>query len=323
VRDGEDVVAVVIPAYNAEATIGETLISVRNQSHSALDIIVVDDGSSDATREIASYHAELDRRVRVITQVNSGVAAARNRGIEETRAVFVAPLDADDLWRPRKIERQLRAIRAAGPETGLVYCWSLIIDGDGQITSRGDRPRISGDVLPELFYGNFVGNGSTALMRRKQVIDVGGFDPSLRARNAQGCEDWKLYLEIAERSHFTVIPDYLTGYRYTREAMSGDVSRMLRSDAFVRAEMLERYPENQSELKWGRRYYIQWLLNREVENGNWQNCLTLLREPAQSNESMLRTAFRCMKIAAKLGRQCLYGRPTKKETGGRFLQNRI
>ncbi|MET0379015.1 MAG: glycosyltransferase family A protein, partial [Spongiibacteraceae bacterium] len=86
-------VTVIVPAYNAEKTIGETLISIRAQTYSQLEILVVDDGSTDATVSIAQSHADADARVRLILQENSGVAAARNRGIMEASCDYVAPTD--------------------------------------------------------------------------------------------------------------------------------------------------------------------------------------------------------------------------------------
>src|SRR5215475_4737819 len=117
---GNDAVTVVIPAYNAEATLDETLRSVRSQTHRALEILIVDDGSSDGTPEVALAHAAADPRVRLIQQSNGGVAAARNRGIEEARATLIAPVDADDLWAPTKIERQVAALHRGGPRVALV-----------------------------------------------------------------------------------------------------------------------------------------------------------------------------------------------------------
>ena len=103
-------VGVVVPAYNAAATLDETLRSVRAQTHRALEIIVVDDGSLDDTAAIARRHAAEDERVRVLCQANAGVAAARNAGWQSSRADLIAFIDADDLWAPTKIERQLQAL---------------------------------------------------------------------------------------------------------------------------------------------------------------------------------------------------------------------
>ena len=315
----DDLVSVVIPAYNCERTIGETLASVRGQTHQRLEILVVDDGSKDGSASVVQSHAQADDRVRLILQANGGVAAARNTGIEAARGSLIAPVDADDLWRPRKIERQLRAMRAGGEHVGLVYCWSSVIDEAGDVTSREGQSSFAGDVVPQLFYGNFVGNGSSALMRKDVALAVGGYDASLRARNAQGCEDWKLYLAIAERSHFAVVPDHLVGYRYIAGAMSGDVSQMLRSDAIVRAEILERYPEYKAELAWGRMHYVNWQLERERQSGNHRNFDILLEELLSTETSPLRSAARRQFIRARSLRRRFGDLRGRGKVGGSFL----
>jgi glycosyltransferase involved in cell wall biosynthesis len=270
----DDLVSVIVPAFNAERTINETLLSVRSQTHQNLEIIVVDDGSTDRTYQYSFDHSRMDSRIRVVRQPNAGVAAARNRGIEEARADLIAPIDADDLWRPTKITRQLRALRAAGSEVKLVYTWSALIDEDSKVIDWGKDPLFAGDVLFALSYGNFVGNGSTALMQKSVLKKLGGYDVSLRARQAQGCEDWSLFLQIAEGFHFAVVPDYLTGYRQARRAMSRDIEQMLKSDALVRSEMLIRHPEYFLQIKSGRHAYMDWMFLRELEDGNWSHALS-------------------------------------------------
>ena len=101
-------VSIIIPAYNAAATIGETLRCVTAQSHRNLDIIVVDDGSDDATARIVAEHAGADGRIRLVSKNNGGVASARNLGVAKARSDILAFVDADDLWISRKIERQSR-----------------------------------------------------------------------------------------------------------------------------------------------------------------------------------------------------------------------
>ena len=113
------------------------------------EILVVDDGSRDRTPEIAAAHAAADPRVRLVRQANAGVAAARNRGIAEARAALVAPMDADDLWAPTKIERQLAALRRGGPGVGLVYTWSALIDDDGWVIGLRRCDTAEGDVLAQ------------------------------------------------------------------------------------------------------------------------------------------------------------------------------
>ena len=247
-RDGEELVSVVIPLHNAAWTIGATLASVRAQTHSALEIIVVDDGSTDSSAAVVAAHAADDRRIRLFRQANAGVAAARNRGAAEARADYLAFVDADDLWAPNKIALQLRALHAGGPRAGLVYTWFAVIDAHGRVISTQHRPMAEGQMLRDLCRRNQIGNGSSSLMRRAAFDAVGGYDTSLRARNAQGCEDLLIYLRIAERFEFRVVPRHLTGYRKTPGNMSSDTLQMLRSCEIVLSDYRESHPEYAAEL---------------------------------------------------------------------------
>lgn len=261
---GEDAVTAIIPAHNAEATLDETLRSVRAQTHRALEILVVDDGSRDGTPAIALAHAAADPRVRLIRQDNAGVAAARNRGIEEARATLIAPVDADDLWAPTKIERQVAALRRGGSRVALVYTWSMLIDRESRVVGFSGREMWEGDVLARMCRGNLVGNGSAALMRRDAVLEAGGFDPTLRARRAQGCEDLLLYCRIAARHHAAVVPDFLTGYRQSDETMSRDLAQMHRSWRLVAAELRGRHPELRADIEAGEIFAMRWLFGRAL-----------------------------------------------------------
>lgn len=261
-------VTAVIPAFNAAATIEATLRSVRAQTWPALEIIVVDDGSSDTTPEIVQGHAAEDARLRLLRQANAGVAAARNHGITAARGELVAPVDADDLWHPTKIARQVAAMQGE-EDVALVYTWFALVDGKGCVTSARYRQQAEGDVFAALCRRNLVGNGSSALMRRDAVLAVGGYDPSLRARRAQGCEDYKLYLQLAERHRFALVRAFLTGYRQTVANMSSDLGQMLRSFDLVTNEMRARHPERAADLDEGRTDFLRWSFERAVEGGRW------------------------------------------------------
>lgn len=238
-------VSVIIPAYNAQRFLPMTLTSARAQTYPDLEIIVVDDGSTDATPEIAEAAARVDRRVRVVHQQNCGVAAARNRGIAEARGEYVAPLDADDVWHPWNLALQMESLKAAGPETALSYAWFVSIDECGRFLSfgRSNRHRMSREVVFGLVAGNFIGNGSSTVMRRSRVEAVGGYDVSLRAHGAEGCEDHALHLALAQRWNFAVVPQYLIAYRRHATAMSRDSFRMARSGAIVLTELRRRRPD--------------------------------------------------------------------------------
>jgi glycosyltransferase involved in cell wall biosynthesis len=259
-----DLVSVVIPAHNAIATIGETLLSVRSQTHRMLEILVIDDGSTDGTANIVHAHAALDSRIRLVRQKHGGVAAARNRGIDEAAAGLVAFVDADDLWTPDKIEKQIAALRKEGPSVALVYTWWARIDAASCITGRL-RPTEAGDVLERLCLVYFVGNGSSILVTKAAIAEVGGFDPSLRARRAQGCEDYQFCLRVAERHRFAVVPEHLTGYRQTSANMSNDLLQMRRSWALVADEIRRKHPHLEKSVGLGTNNFTAWLLGRAID----------------------------------------------------------
>ena len=235
-------VTVVIPAFNAQATIAETLLSARTQTYDQLEIIVVDDGSTDGTAAIVRQHSEADPRVKVIHQANAGVAAARNAGAAAATGDFIAPLDADDVWLPEKIERQIEPFMNGDAQLGVVYAWSTMI-GEGGKVMAAPRPDTAGWVLPEMALRNFIGNGSSPLIRTTAFRDTAGYDPTLRNRGGQGCEDRKLYLQLAAKWRFAVIPEFLTLYRLAAGNMSSDVQQMLRSHDLVSSDFLAEHPD--------------------------------------------------------------------------------
>ena len=239
---GAELVSVIIPAYNAKATIGEALRSAQRQRYHTLEIVVVDDGSDDGTDAIVAEVASADPRITLIRQANAGVAAARNAGLAAARGGLIAPLDADDLWHEDKIAEQVACLSRSDRRTGLVYCWSADIDESGMVIRR-HFDRFEGDVYASLVLANFVGNSSVPLMRRELVEEVGGWDTSLRADSAQGCEDWLLYLKLAERSHFALLPAVLVGYRQSAGAMSRNMPQMRRSYARVMRAARAAHPE--------------------------------------------------------------------------------
>lgn len=241
-------VTAVVPAYNAARTIDETLRSIRSQSYTHLEILVVDDGSTDATPAIVAAHAAVDPRIRPIRQANAGVAAARNRGIAEARGDLVALTDADDVWAPTKIERQVAVMQRGGTTMGLVYTWSDSIDADGLVIGNARAHRFEGDVLHAICRENFVGNGSAALFRKQALVDAGGYDASLRGRGAEGCEDIAMYIRVAESYRFGCVPQALTGYRQLAGSMSSHGYTMYRSWMIVASRTVRRQPRCRTDL---------------------------------------------------------------------------
>lgn len=274
----DDLVSVVVPAYNAERFLDETLQSIRNQTHRALEIIVVDDGSSDHTADIVRRHASEDPRVQLISQRNLGVGAARNTGLRRATGAYVAPLDADDLWRPEKIERQLTALKSAGPRAGMAYTWFAIIDEHSNVLSKRSKSSSEGNVLTELCVGNIAGNASSALIRTEIVDAIGGYDETLHQRNLQGCEDLKLYWLIAESYEFVCVREFLTGYRVGKGNMSNDFLRMLSSFDVVTSELCNRRPDLTAQFHQGRVSTLWWLTIRALRSGARRATTVLLGE---------------------------------------------
>lgn len=235
-------VSVIIPIYNTETFIARSLQSVINQTYKNLEILVVNDGSCDRGPEIVKEFAEKDHRIRLLWQDNAGVAAARNLGIQHAKGAFIAPIDADDIWFPNNIARQVEAMEKGGSEVGVVYSWSTDIDENDQPKGGFRAAKIRGNVYSTLIAHNFIGNASATLIRRSCLSVLGGYDCSLREQQAQGCEDWDLYLRIAEHYHFEVVPEFLIGYRKLASSMSGNYQSMAKSHALVMASIQEKYP---------------------------------------------------------------------------------
>ncbi|ODP36480.1 glycosyltransferase family 2 protein [Sphingomonas turrisvirgatae] len=262
--DGGKLVSVIIPAYNAARWIKATLRSVAAQTHRALEVIVIDDGSTDDTVAIAERFATGDPRFRVMRQANAGVAAARNHGASLAQSDWLAFVDADDLWTPDKTERQIAALAAAGPDAGLCYSWYVMIDSADTVIYREPGRAIEGTVLDTLFVENFIGNGSAALVRRDAFERVGGFEPALRNAGAQGCEDILFYCRVAEHYRFAVAPGHHIGYRQLPDNMSSDLTRMLRSWFMVVDEMAARHADKRALLDIGVARYARWVVRRAI-----------------------------------------------------------
>ena len=245
--DDNDLVSVIIPAFNAATTLAETLDNVRGQTHRHLEIIVVDDGSRDHTVRIVEAHAAEDERIRLIRQENGGVARARNTGAAASRGAYLAPVDADDLWHPEKIARQIAALHAAGPEAGYAYTFYRHVDAAGRVIGDGGS-RVEGAAFLRSILGNFVTNGSSLLIRRAAFDSVGGYDPGLRDAGLQGCEDYLLQMLIARHWRVVCVPEYLTGYRKLEGSMSDDRLRMTRSQCAAFDEVARRVPEAPAEI---------------------------------------------------------------------------
>ena len=214
---GEPRISVIVPAYNAEKTLLETIDSVRRQTFSDFELLVIDDGSTDGT--LGRLRSVRDPRLRVISYPNGGLAAARNRGIEHSRGEFISFIDADDLWTPDKLELQIQALHRH-PEAALAYSWTAFVDQRGGFLFAKEPSYFEGDVYADLLRSCFVASGSNILVRRSSADVAGHFDTALRA-----AQDWDFCLRVAARWPFVVVPRYQILYRIWEGAMSGSAER--------------------------------------------------------------------------------------------------
>lgn len=235
-------VSVIIPAHNAGRFIGKTLDSVRAQTYDNLEIIVVDDGSTDDTPRIVEAHGLADSRVRLVAQANKGVAAARNTAAAAATGEYLAPIDADDVWMPTKVEKQVACMERGGEAVGLCYTWWLGIDEAGTTQFASHPWHVEGQIADAHIALNFIGNASVPMIRRSYFDRAGGYGEDFWSSGVQGCEDWDLSLRIAELSRVSVVPEYLAGYRRTRGSMSGSLDTMVRSHLLMVQRLEARRP---------------------------------------------------------------------------------
>ncbi len=198
-------VSVVMAAKNYAHFIGQAVESVRAQTVADWELVIIDDGSTDAT-PVAVRPYLLDPRVRYFRSDRLGQSRAKNLGERLSRGAFVAYLDADDAWLPTKLERQL-AVLDAEPRVGVVATRRSFLDAAGAVTPDPSPMPPSGDVRAAIFARNFVCFSS--VMLRKAVFDhVGGFDPTLDL-----AIDYDLWQRVARHYEFACVPEALTLYR--------------------------------------------------------------------------------------------------------------
>lgn len=217
-------ISVVIPCLNAEQFLGEAIESALSQSLQPDEIVVVDDGSTDGSADVA---ASFGSKVRVVQGPRSGVGAARQAAVTAARGDLVAILDADDIWESDKLKYQVAQF--ADPSIGLVYCRARRFDRLG-LSNKGIPVRLQeGEVFEHLYMRNFVVSPSMVVARRSALIEAGGFDSDLR-----NAEDVDLWLRVALRWRFAADPRPLCRYRSHDNQLSALRANVVRYGLIVR-----------------------------------------------------------------------------------------
>jgi glycosyltransferase involved in cell wall biosynthesis len=276
-------VSAVIPAYNAEATVAAAVESALGQTVADVEVIVVDDGSTDGTR--AAVESVDDQRVTVLRQANAGAAAARNTGIRHASGRFVGLLDADDVWLPQKLERQL-SVMEGDRRVHAVQSGAFFVDAELRVMSER-RCHPSGDALLEtLRFQNMPNNMSTLLIERAKFDEMGLFDESLEI-----LEEWDMAIKVARHCNLVSIEEPLSMYR----VHPGNRSRNLAIHIEPGFKVLDRLfsdptlPEHIRERKQEihARFYTM-LAGGAFRNHQWSECVAWSTKALRTDPGMLR-----------------------------------
>jgi glycosyltransferase involved in cell wall biosynthesis len=223
--------SVIIPCYNSASTLLQTLESAATQTVKEIEIIVVDDGSSDEGPARVAEFAAADPRVRLLRQANSGVSTARNRGVQESRGKFIAFLDADDLWDPRYLETHAQRF-ARDESLGVSFSVIRFIDAHGRASGQVSKPRLVGLDPAEILATNPCTTCSAIVVRRTTIEEVGAFDTALRRAEDQ---EWLFRVSVSGWK-IEGDPAPLVAYRNSVGGLSSSLAEMY--DSYL--EMLEK-----------------------------------------------------------------------------------
>lgn len=212
-------VSVVIPAYNAERTIAETVNSVLTQTFIDFELIIINDGSTDNTLDVLEQFK--DPRIKVFSFENSGPQKSRNRGIKKAQGTFISFIDADDLWKADKLQQQLETLQR-NSSASVVYSWCDVIDEQSNFLRRGGYLIRRGDVFVDLLLINFGENGSNFMAYLDAVKAINGFDETIVAG-----QDRDILLSLASQYEFEVVPKVQVLYRKStsKKSWSSSIDR--------------------------------------------------------------------------------------------------
>lgn len=312
-------VSVIVPAYNATGSIGETLRSVLAQTYSVFEVVVVDDGSTDDPAALCD--ALNDSRIRVVRQSNRGLAGARNTGIRHARGRFLAFLDADDLWLPEKLAQHVEHLEAK-PDVGVSFAPSYFIDAEGQPLGYRQKPRLRGLDMFHILCRNPVGNGSAAVVRREVMDDIAFHHDFGNERGVDCCwfdeqfrqsEDVECWVRIAATTdwNFEGLEQPLTLYRVHGGGLSADIEEQYRTWGMFLDKVSDYAPEVVA--RWGctaRAFQLLYLGRRAVRHRDGRQAMRLVARALRTDwRSLLYEPARVASTAAAAGLLTVLPRP--------------
>ena len=308
----QPLVSVIMPAYNNEKFIAESIQSVLDQTYANWELLVVDDGSTDTTADIIRAFAARDSRVKYLFQQNGRQAKARNTGIQNSHGTLIGFLDADDLWLPEKLERQLQTLDATNAD--VLYGNGFIIYEPGAVPGPADFSIVAGTIegrkmLDVLLLKNRIPIQSV-LVRMEAYRNAGPFNDSPQFH---GCEDYELWLRLAAHGAlFHGVDEKLIKYRRHPEAVTHRNSGWLKPALRVVSHHIDAgtldEKTKRNRLKWLYREVIAAL----IEEGDLAEAKEYLREFSAWDKSGIVTSLQklLMKLSPgsfnTISRECLY-----------------
>jgi glycosyltransferase involved in cell wall biosynthesis len=286
------VVSVVLPAYRSAEFVNQALDSIRAQTLTDIEIIIVDDCSPEEC--VRQY--DIRDNVTLIRHVErQGPAAARNSGIRAARGAYIALMDMDDIWLPDKLESQVQLMKSDG-SVGLVYCHYTLVDERLQPTGQQPRPKPLGDrPLLRLLKGNVIKSCSVVMIRRDALDRCGIFDESI-----VGTDDWDLWLRIASEFKVCSDPRPLVLYRTHSNQLSGDYAVMREGSIVVRERWLpwaaKEAPEMVPVLRAHLCHEYQRLSKQQARNQSLSSSIRTLFTAVRTNPRDLRSYLRFLAV---------------------------
>lgn len=209
-------VSIIMPAYNAENTIAESIKSVLKQNYQNWELLVINDGSKDNTSGIVNSFTDI--RIKLIEQKNAGVANARNNGIRQSKGEYIAFLDSDDLWLEEKLEKQIDKLLETN--NVIIHSKTLCFDSDPTVTMDCMvHVELDFDDKDKILIYDFI-SILTVIVSKSVIDEIGFFDENLK-----GTEDWDMWIRILQKYNIVYIDDFLTKYRVSTTGLSGNLQK--------------------------------------------------------------------------------------------------
>jgi len=245
-------VSVVVPSYNRPTALLDSLTSVEEQTYPNVEVVVVDDASEKPVDEVLDKDSFSYPITVVRHEENQGASAARNTGIDRLDGKFVAFLDDDDIWEPRKIEEQIDRFQEASDDTGVVYTGMRFIGEDDE-SLRTHIETVEGDVTKELLRRNFVGSFSTVMVRLEAINDTGTLDQRFSC-----WQDIEWYIRLSMHWKFASVPKPLVRMRQQGGEHISDNFDTIRHTAL--SLFVEKYRPLARSYGWGfEREFLGWI----------------------------------------------------------------